>query len=184
MSEATSDKKILELLATPAGRERALAELMRLYSEALYWHIRRLVVCHEDAEDVLQECFIKAFGNIERFEGRSSLKTWLYRVATNEAIRHLRSSRLATRSYDDGAGLLELFAGEPGVDFKSLEAQLQRAILRLPERQRVVFNLRYYDQMSYQQIAQVTESSVATLKTNYHYAREKIEEYMLNQIDG
>ncbi len=187
MSDGTCETKILAMLKSPEGQQQAFAELMRLYSEPLYWHIRRLVVSHEDAEDVLQESFLKAYRYIDRFEGRSSLKTWLYRVATNEAIRHLRSKQSAkenTLSYDDGGRLLEVFEAEQGVDFNSMEAKLQRAILALPERQRMVFNLRYFDEMSYKQIAEVLESSEATLKTNYHYATEKIKAYMLSQIEG
>ncbi len=187
MSEETSESKILAMLKSPDGRQHAFAELMRLYSEPLYWHLRRLVVTHEDAQDVLQESLLKAYRYIDRFEGRSSLKTWLYRVATNEAIRHLRGrqhERESTQSYDDGGRLLDLFEAERGVDFHSMEAKLQRAILALPERQRMVFNLRYFDEMSYKQIAEVMESSEATLKTNYHYAAEKIKAYMLGEMEG
>lgn len=156
---------------------------MELYREPLYWHIRRLVSSHEDAQDVLQESLIKVHRYIAEFRGDSSLKTWLYRIATNEATRLYRRHTLDVNSYDDQGSLIRALESEPEVDFNSAQVKLQRAILSLPHKQRVVFNLRYYDEMAYDQIAEVTESSVATLKTNYHYAAERVKEYMLNEID-
>lgn len=187
MSVSESEKAIYTLLDNREGRSRGFALLMKLYSEPLYWHIRRLVVSHEDAEDVMQECFVKAYNNLDRFERRSSLKTWLYRIATNEALRHIervRRERGGVQSYDDGRMLLDRFEAESGVDFNTMEAKLQCAILALPEKQRMVFNLRYFDEMSYEQISEVMETSKSSLKTSYHYAAEKIRRYMLNEIDG
>ncbi len=169
-----SDNEILRKIARQESRQEGFVELMRLYREPLYWHIRRLVVSHEDTEDLLQESFINVHKYIDRFKGESSLKTWLYRIATNEAIRHTRRNRLFIRSYDDNRRLVELFESDPGVDFNSMEAKLQRIVLELPPKQRVTFNLRYYEEMSYEQIAEVTQQSVSSLKTNYHYAMSKI----------
>ncbi len=177
-----NEERIFQLLKSRGGRQQAFAELLRLYSEPLYWHLRRMVVVHEDVEDILQEAFVKAYNSVDRFEGRSSLKTWLYRIATNEALRHLQSRKRHFSGSEDNT-LVERFAAEQGVDFDSVEAQLQRSILALPEKQRLVFNLRYYDEMSYQQIAEVTGQSVATLKTNYHYAAERVKDLILNDID-
>lgn len=171
------------MLCSPSTQQEGFVALMTLYREALYWHVRRMVVSHEDAQDVLQEAFVKAYRHISNFRGNSSLKTWLYKIATNEAIRHLQKRKVETRSYDDQTRLLELFEGDREIDFSTLEAKLQRAILTLSPKQRLVFNLRYYDEMSYEQIAEVAESNVTALKSNYHYAMNKIKEYMLNQIE-
>lgn len=157
--------------------------LMELYREPLYWHIRRLVVTVEDAEDVLQECFVNVYRHIDSFKRESSLKTWIYRIATNEALRLYRRKKIETNSYDAQNRLLECFEADSSIDFSSLEAKLQRAILALPAKQRIVFNLRYYEEMAYEEIATITESSVATLKSNYHYAQQRIKEQMLNQME-
>ncbi|MFR9651016.1 MAG: RNA polymerase sigma factor [Rikenellaceae bacterium] len=157
--------------------------IMDQYSKPIYWHLRRMVVRHEDAEDVMQEVFMSIYRALEGFRRESSLKTWIYRIATNEALRHCSKQRLSTSSYDEKGRLVEIFEAEPQINFASAEAVLQRAILSLPEKQRVVFNLRYYDELSYEQIAEVTGSSLSTLKTNYHYASGKIKEYVKNNIE-
>ncbi|MFI3316880.1 MAG: RNA polymerase sigma factor [Rikenellaceae bacterium] len=178
-----SEKEIIELLARPKTRDEGFRLLVTKFREPIYWHIRRLVVRHEDSEDVMQECFINIYRYIDNFKGDSSLKTWIYKIATNEALRHCTKRQLEIDSYDQKNRLVDLFTSEKSVDFDSAEAVLQKAILMLPEKQRVVFNLRYYDQMEYEQIAEVTGSSVATLKTNYHYAKTKIKEYVLNSME-
>ncbi len=183
MSEPIKEHKILELLSSPKSRQEGFVALMEQYREPLYWHVRRMVVCHEDAQDVLQECFIKVHRHLDSFHGDSSLKTWIYRIATNEAIRLLKKNKIPTDSYDEKSLMLQRFESEENIDFVSLEAKLQRAILSLPPKQQIVFNLRYYEEMSYEQIAEVTESSVATLKTNYHFASTKIKRELLVQIE-
>lgn len=177
------EQRIWDLISRSESRQEGFIALMEFYRESIYWHIRRLVVTHEDAEDVLQEAFIKIFRHIDGFKGESSLKTWIYRIATNEALRLYRRKRVATNSYDENGYLLELFEADQSINFTSMEARLQRAILALPTKQRVVFNLRYYEEMPYEEIAKITESSVATLKSNYHYATQRIKEQMLNQIE-
>ncbi len=179
---AKNEKEIFELLDHETTLQKGFMLIMDLYSKPIYWHIRRLVVRHEDAEDVMQECFINVYKSIGGFKRESSLKTWIYRIATNEAIRHCKKQRLDTRSYDDSNRLVNLFESEKEIDFESAEAALQKAILSLPEKQRVVFNLRYFDELNYEQIASITGSSVSTLKTNYHYASGKIKEYVQNNI--
>ncbi|MFI3283134.1 MAG: RNA polymerase sigma factor [Rikenellaceae bacterium] len=174
--------EIFKLLDSDDRRQEAFVLIMELYSKPIYWHIRRMVVRHEDAEDVMQECFINVYRSIGGFKRESSLKTWIYRIATNEAIRYCKKQRLDIQSYDDKSRLINLFEAEEGIDLSSAEATLQKAILALPEKQRVVFNLRYYDELSYEQIATITNSSVSTLKTNYHYASGKIKEYVQNNI--
>lgn len=175
----SSDNDILKMLARQETSSEGFVELMRRYREPLYWHIRRLVVSHEDSQDILQESFINIHRYIGKFKGDSSLKTWLYKIATNEAIRHTRRNRLFVRSYDENSRLVELFESDPTIDFSTMEAKLQRLVLELPPKQRVVFNLRYYENMDYEQIAEVTEQSVASLKTNYHYAITKIKRSIL-----
>lgn len=177
------EKEILKLLAKKKTLQEGFSLLMQVFREPIYWHIRRLVVKHEDAQDVMQECFINIYKYIDNFKGQSSLKTWIYKVATNEALRHCTKRRLEMDSYDEKSKLVNLFESEQEIDFNSAEAALQKALLSLPEKQRITFNLRYYEEMSYEQIAEVTNSSVATLKTNYHYASNKIKEYILNNTE-
>lgn len=169
------------MLSSDLTRHEGFRLLIESYREAIYWHIRRLVVRHDDAEDVMQECFINVYRYIDNFKGGSSLKTWIYKIATNEAIRHCTKRRLTMDSYDEKSRLVELFSSEEEVDFDSAQAMLQKAVLSLPEKQRIVFNLRYFEEMTYEQIAEVTGSSVATLKTNYHYASGKIREFIIGE---
>lgn len=178
----TDDKYILEQITEVNTRQQGFMALMQKYQKPIYWHIRRLVVSHEDAQDIMQESFINVYKYIDKFKNESSLKTWIYKIATNEAIRHYNKKKLDTSSYDQKSKIIEVFEAEQNIDFKSLEARLQKAILSLPQKQRVAFNLRHYEDMTYEQIAEITNSSVATLKTNYHYAVSKIKEYMLNQL--
>lgn len=148
------------------------------YGKRLYWHIRRLVVSHDDAEDALQETFIKIFTRADSFRG-DSLEAWCYRIATNEALQLLRKRTHAFQSMDSLSGeLSEMVAAEsaPGADRSAV--LFQQAILQLSTQQRVAFNLRYYDELSYAQIAAITGKSENSLRTNYHYAVEKIKEYL------
>jgi RNA polymerase sigma-70 factor (ECF subfamily) len=158
----------------------AFDRLIEQYGDRLYWHIRRVVVSHEDAEDVLQETFAKAYTSIADFRGdtESSLTAWLYRIATNISIGALRKrKRWAFSSIDSLRGdLLATFEHEVEPSSDEILVRLQKAILALPTKQRLVFNMRYYDELSFEQISQATGQSVSTLKTNYHYAVQKIKE--------
>lgn len=178
-----NEKDILKLLATEQSRQEGFRLLVKIYKKPIYWHIRRLVIKHEDTEDVMQETFINIYRAIDKFKGESSLKTWIYKIATNEAIRLCKSRKLDMDLYDERSKLINVFEAEANIDFKSAEATLQKAILSLPEKQRVVFNLRYFEELSYEQIATITSSSVATLKTNFHYASSKVKEYVQNNIE-
>jgi RNA polymerase sigma-70 factor, ECF subfamily len=181
MSQLT-DHEILKVLKNSETRDKGFTILMDKYKERIYWYIRRLVVSHEDAEDVLQETFINAYRYAASFNGQSTIYTWLYKIATNECIALFRrnkrstiqlvkiSSKLADELKDSSIGNIE----QELKDFHS-------AILQLPEKQRIVFNLRYFDDLSYEEIKEIVGSSVSTLKTNYHYATEKIKTY-LNKI--
>ena len=158
----------------------AFDRLIEQYGDRLYWHIRRVVVNHEDAEDVLQETFAKAYTSIVDFRGdsESSLTAWLYRIATNVAINVLRRrKKWALSSLDSVRGdLLATFEHEIDPSADEIVVRLQKAILALPTKQRLVFNMRYYDELSFEQISQATGDSVSTLKTNYHYAVKKVKE--------
>ena len=173
-----NDNDILSALRQdPEEGFRMLAEK---YGELLYWHIRRLVSLHADAQDATQETFVRIFRSFRHFKNDCSFKSWLYKIATNEALRILsqRGKRQSALSELPDGGELDMPADEY-TDFSDLEAvKLQRAIQSLPEKQRLAFNLRYYDELGYEEIAEIAGSTVAAVKANYHFAKEKIVEYM------
>ncbi len=149
-------------------------EVIRDYEQPLYWHIRRMVVSHDDASDVLQETFINIYKGLPSLREKAALRSWVYRIATNECIRFL-SRRKEQALTEENAFLAEQLESSPGVDLSDGAAlRFQKALLSLSPQQRTVFTLRYYDDLSYEEIAEVTGSSVATLKVAYHYAKEKI----------
>lgn len=174
------DAAILNALRSPETMDRGFRMLLDQYGEKLYWHIRRIVIGHEDAEDAVQESVLLIYKNINRFEGEAcQLMPWIYKIATNEALRLLRSHTRLFRSIDSlQSELTERLVTESDVDIDRAEFLLQAALLALPTQQRIVFNMRYYDGLSYEDIALVTGKRVGTLKVNYHYARNKIEEYL------
>ena len=170
-----NDQQIIALWES-GQRERAFNEIVRNYSERLYWRVRRFVCSHEDADDLVQEIFIKIWGALPTFRGDAQLFTWLYRIATNETLNFLRKQKvrasLRFQSLDDE---LERKIDEDPY-FNGTEAQrlLSKAILKLPDKQRVVFSLRYYEDMKYEDIAEITGTSVGALKASYHIAYEKL----------
>lgn len=177
-----NENKIREVCASDS--ERGFKMLMDAYQAPIYHYIRRLVVSHEDAEDVLQEVFIRIFRHIDRFREESSLSTWIYRIATNESLRLLnsRGKEGVVSAAEVQEELLNRLKASDYIDYENeLAVKFQEAILSLPQKQRLVFNLRYYDELEYEEIARVLDSSVDTLKVNYHYAKEKIKEYILNR---
>ena len=177
-----NENKIREVCSS--NRERGFKMLMDAFQEPIYNYIRRLVVSHEDAQDVLQEVFIRVFRHLDQFRSESSLSTWVYRIATNESLRLLngRKDEGAVSSEDVQEELMSKLQASEYIDYENeLAVKFQEAILSLPEKQRLVFNLRYYDELEYEEIARVLDSKVETLKVNYHYAKEKIKEYILNR---
>jgi RNA polymerase sigma-70 factor (ECF subfamily) len=174
-----SDEQILTLLQEPKTQEQGFRLLMQQHQERLYWHIRRMVIEHEDANDVLQNCLVKAFRSIHKFEGKSSLFTWLYRIATNESLTFLsKKGRRATSSIDDEtANLGNRLRADEYFDGDAIQIRLKKALTLLPEKQRIVFNLRYYEEMSYQDMSDVLGTSVGALKASFHHAVKKIETY-------
>lgn len=175
-----SDDHILGLLNQSNTFEKGFRMLMQKYQEKLYWHIRRMVMDHDDANDVIQNCFIKVYKSIHRFERKSKLYTWLYRIATNEAITHLnKQKKKATASIDDEeSGISHRLEADAYFDGDEAQRQLQKALNTLPDKQRLVFNLRYFDEMSYKEMAEVLDTSVGALKASYHHAVKKIEQYL------
>lgn len=176
-----SDEEILKLIREKRFGDKGFTLLMEKYREPIYWHIRRLVVSHEDAQDVMQETFINVFRFLEGYSGDSKLYTWLYKIATNECARMFRNRKVIYSSLEEvGESLVNTLYDGGVAESDRILLKFQEAILRLPEKQRLVFNLRYYDELSYEEISQILECSVGTLKTNYHYAQEKIKEFMIN----
>jgi len=178
----TEDRAILQQFKEPQTKERAFTELMKKYQERLYWHIRRLVVEHEDANDVLQNMFIKVWNGLENFREDSQLYTWLYRIATNECLSFLeqQKKRSAVSFEDIQDGLSEQVKASENFDANKLEWKLQLAIQQLPDKQRVVFTLRYYDEMPYEEMSRVLDTSEGALKASYHHAAKKIEDFIKN----
>jgi RNA polymerase sigma-70 factor (ECF subfamily) len=182
MAQHPDDKELLAQFRIESTRELAFTRLMKKYQEKLYWHIRRLVVEHEDANDVLQNMFIKVWKNLDNFREDSQLYTWLYRIATNESLTFLeqQKKRSTASLSDDENGMEYKLKADRDFDEKKLEWKLQLAIQRLPEKQRAVFNLRYFEEMPYEEMSRVLETSEGALKASYHHAVKKIEEFILN----
>lgn len=178
----TDDYMILAAFRNEKTRETAFTQLVRKYQERLYWHIRRMVINHEDANDVLQNMFIKVWKNLGEFREEANLYTWLYRIATNETLTWLEQQKKRTAiSLSGNESILEnRLEAQKGFDANKLEWRLQQAIQSLPEKQRIVFNLRYYDEMPYEQMATVLDTSVGALKASYHHAVKKVEAFLIN----
>ncbi len=177
----TTDENLVSMLKDPSLRDKGFLQLMETYKEPVYWHIRRLVVSHEDAEDILQETFIQVYRFAGSFRGECKVFTWIYRIATNECITHFRKNKKRF-NHSNGADhkrAVELCETDPEKS-ETILFKFQQAIQQLTERQKIIFNLRYYDEMSYEDIGQILHSSVNTLKTNYHYASEKIKQYLID----
>lgn len=182
MTENFDDKTLLLQFKDPVYKEAAFTHIIKKYQEKLYWHIRRMVVQHEDANDVLQNMFIKVWNALENFREDSQLYTWLYRIATNESLSFLeQQKRRSAISISDGeTGLINQLKSEKHFDANKLEWKLQIAIQQLPDKQKAVFNLRYYDEMPYEEMSRVLDTSEGALKASYHHAVKKIEDFILN----
>lgn len=176
------DQELLRQFRQAATKEKAFTAIIKKYQEKLYWHVRRMVVDHDDANDVLQNMFIKVWNALENFREDSQLYTWLYRIATNESLTFLQQQkrRSAVSLNDVESGLSNKVKADTGFDANKLEWKLQLAIQQLPEKQRAVFNLRYYDEMPYEEMSRVLETSEGALKASYHHAVKKIEEFIKN----
>lgn len=180
MGHEPTDEDLLARARNPDTAGYAFNLLVRRYQERLYRVIRRMVIDDETAQDLLQETFVKAWRNLDKFRADAKLSTWLYRIATNEALSHLRKQkRRFFQPIEDVEGQLARQVDQTlGPDADHIEQKLQHAILRLPERQRMVFQLRYYDEMPYEDMAELLSLSVGALKASYHHAVKKIEAYV------
>lgn len=181
MSDA-HESEILSMLSKEETQIKAFEQIVTIYRQKIYWHIRRMVIDHEDANDVTQEVFIKAWKSIANFKGETQIYTWLYRIATNESINFLNRKRKTTfipfeeikQNWEKKIDTSEYLSGT------MLERKLQKAIMQLPDKQRAVFNLKYFDEMKYEEMSKVLDTSVGALKASYHHAVKKIEEYIKN----
>jgi RNA polymerase sigma-70 factor (ECF subfamily) len=178
LDQQKPDSDIFNLLETDMNKGFRL--VVERYSTRLYWHIRRLVILHEDADDVLQNTFVSAWRNISNFRSESSLYTWLYAIATNEALTQInKRTRNSAVSIDDlGSWFANSTEGSTWFDGDEAQIKLQNAIIQLPEKQRIVFNLKYYDDMTYEDMSKVLKTSVGALKASYHHAIKKIEKLL------
>lgn len=171
----SSDAELLIQFRNPQTKEKAFTTIIKKYQERLYWHIRRMVIDHDDANDVLQNVFIRVWNGLENFREDSQLYTWLYRIATNESLTFIENQkkRSAVSFSDVETGLSNKIKADQNFDANKLEWKLQMAIQQLPEKQRLVFNLRYYDEMPYEEMSRVLDTSEGALKASYHHAAKK-----------
>ncbi len=174
------DQELLIELRSSETRNHGFEVLVKKYQEKVYWIIRKMVIDHDDANDVTQEVFVKIWKNLDKFRADSQLYTWIYRIATNECLNFLKKKqrRLFIPWHDVESELVNKIDNSPYQEENEIERKLQKAILTLPDKQRLVFNLKYYDEMKYDQIADITGTSVGSLKASYHHAVKKIEKYL------
>ncbi len=174
-----SDDELLVLFRNESSRYDAFNRIVARYKERLYWHIRKMLIVHEDTDDVLQNTFVKAWKGMETFRGESQLYTWLYRIATNESITFLnqRRTKYMQPLEDVENQLAQSLYHDPYFSGDELQLQLQKAVLALPEKQRIVFNMKYFDEMPYEDMSEVLGTSVGALKASYHHAVKKIKDY-------
>ncbi len=175
-----SDKELLKIIQQKNKRNYGFDLLVKKYQERLYWHIRKMVINHEDSDDLLQNTFIKAWQAIGSFRAESGIYTWLYRIATNECLTFLKSKK---KKYflpliDVEAQLENSLESDPYFSGDKAQLKLQKALLKLPEKQRLVFNMKYFDEMKYEAISEILDTSVGALKASYHHAVKKIEKFI------
>lgn len=172
-----NEEDIIERLHDEAQRSKAFEDIVVQYGQTLYWQIRRIVVFHDDADDVLQNTFVKAWTSINSFRGDSKLSTWLYKIALNESLTFLNRNKKNQQVESGVETLSEILESDPFFDGDEVQAMLQEAIALLPNKQRIVFNLKYFDGMKYEDMSELLGTSVGALKASYHHAVKKIEEY-------
>ena len=176
----TDENALLKQLGDPSTKEAAFTCLVREYQEPLYWQIRRMVIVHDDADDVLQNTFIKAWSAIDSFRGESRLQTWLFRIAINESLNHLsRKKQVISLDQPEGSAA-DLLASDSHFDGDEVQRQFQTAICTLPDKQRLVFNLKYFDEMKYEDMSDMLGTSIGALKASYHHAVRKISAFFEN----
>lgn len=177
------DEEILSKFSVEKTQNEAFNLLLQKYQQKIYWHIRRLVIDHDDADDIVQETFVKVWKNLHNFRSDSQLYTWIYRIATNESITFLNKKKNRNNiSLDEiNSELAETLSSSSYFDGDKIQRKLQQAILTLPEKQRIIFNMKYFDDMKYEEISEVLGTTVGALKASFHIAVKKIETILLNQ---
>lgn len=172
------EKEILQELKNPSTQSAAFSKIVKQYSEPLYWHIRRMVLSHDDTNDLMQNTFIKAWTSIDTFRGDSQLSTWLYRIAINETLTFLSKRSPSIPIDSPEATVVEQLESDTYFNGDIAEATFQEALQKLPPKQRMVFNMKYYEEMKYDEMSQILGTSVGALKASYHIAVKKIEEFL------
>ncbi|MCH5237617.1 MAG: sigma-70 family RNA polymerase sigma factor [Muribaculaceae bacterium] len=176
------EKELIRQLQDPTKSSRAFEFLLQKYSEPVYWQIRRMVLNHDDANDIVQNVFIKAWNNLQNFRGEAKLSTWLFKIAVNESINFINKEkhRIQGSGGDEGEDsfLIQNLEADEYFDGDALQEELQKAIARLPEKQRLVFNMRYYEEMKYEEMSEILGTSVGALKASYHHAVKKLTEML------
>jgi RNA polymerase sigma-70 factor (ECF subfamily) len=179
MSEYT-DKELLEMFRDNEFKEYAFKEIIKKYQERLYWHIRKIVIIHEDSDDILQNTFIKIWKGLEHFREDSKLFTWLYRIATNESLTFLKQKKKKqfVPFFDVENLLINKLESDEYFNGDQIQKKLQKAILKLPEKQRLVFNMKYFEEMKYEDMSEILDTSIGALKASFHHAVKKVEKYL------
>lgn len=176
----SSEKELIANLKSAKHREKAFQLLVKTYQERLYWHIRKIVMNHDDTDDILQNVYIKVWKNVDGFREDSTLFTWLFRIATNESLSFLQKQRrhqvLSMNEVSDY--LTDSLESDVYFDGDEIQKKLQLAIIQLPEKQRIVFNMKYFDEIKYEEMSEILKTSVGALKASFHFAVKKIEEYL------
>ncbi len=174
------DQELLQKIRNPESRNYGFNLLVRQYQQRVYWHVRKMVIDHDDADDLTQEVFIKVHKYIDGFREDSQLFTWIYRIATNECLSHLnkKKKRFFIPIEDVGLQLSAKIDSSTDLDGDEIQKVLQKAILKLPDKQRLVFNMKYFDDLPYETISEITKTSVGALKASFHHAVKKIEEFL------
>ncbi len=176
------DSELIEKLKNEDTRNYAFNLLVRKYQERIYWHIRKMVISHDDSDDLVQEVFVKVWKYLDKFRGDAQLYTWIYRIATNECLSFLakKKKRFFLPLVDVEKELADHIDSGHHYSGDEVQIKLQKALLKLPDKQRMVFNMKYFDDMKYDQIAKITDTSVGALKASYHHAVKKIEHILTN----
>lgn len=170
------DSELLSKIRNPDTRNYGINLLVRAYQQRVYWHVRKMVIDHDDADDLTQEVFIKVNNAIDKFREDAQLFTWIYRIATNECLNFLNKKR--RRFFMPIEDIGRQLEAKLDIDGDEIQKKLQKALLKLPDKQRLVFNMKYFDDMAYEQISEITNTSVGALKASYHHAVKKIEEFI------
>lgn len=183
MACALTDEQLLELLRDEKNKREAFSQIVVKYQKQLYWQIRKMLISHEDTDDVLQNTLIKAWTGIDNFRGDAKLSTWLYRIAVNETLTFLNNQRIknTTSMLDTEDFLLSKLEADSYFDGSEAEKKLQKAIIMLPDKQRLVFNMKYFEEKTYEEMEEILGTSVGALKASYHHAVKKIERFLMDE---